>query len=138
MAPWSLMGKRFPRTCVIFGRLPAVIWRPASSPAGGDNCLCIGPAFAHAPATGYAVASNCNVSVYSGIVRLRPVVVVVAFSSLAGVLGECSTIYSPPALFFFKWRLCGAHLFHSLGQDHSTVAQRAETIVAECSPTSCV
>ena len=29
------------------------------------------------------------------------VVVVVAFSSRARILGECSTIHSPPALFFF-------------------------------------
>ena len=47
--------------------------------------------------------------------------VVVAFSSLARILGECSTIHSPPALFFFffKWRLARAHKFHSLGQDQS-------------------
>ena len=39
------------------------------------------------------------------------VVVVVAFSSRARILGECSTIHSPPALFFFffKWRLARAH-----------------------------
>ena len=44
------------------------------------------------------------------------VVVVVAFSSLARILGECSTIHSPPALlsfffffFFGKWRLARAH-----------------------------
>ena len=37
--------------------------------------------------------------------------VVVAFSWLAQILGECSTIHSPPALFFFfflKWRLARA------------------------------
>ena len=34
-------------------------------------------------------------------------VVVVAFSSLARILGECSTSHSPPAL-FFKWRLACA------------------------------
>ena len=28
--------------------------------------------------------------------------VVVAFSSRARILGECSTIHSPPALFFFQ------------------------------------
>ena len=37
--------------------------------------------------------------------------------------------------FFIKWRLARAHLFHSLGQDRSTVAQQAETTVAECSLT---
>ena len=40
--------------------------------------------------------------------------------------------------FFPKWRLARAHLFHSLGQDQSTLAQRAETTVAECSLTCCV
>ena len=30
-----------------------------------------------------------------------------------------------------KWRLAGAHKFHSLGKDQPTVAQRAETTVAE-------
>ena len=36
---------------------------------------------------------------------------VLAFSSLARILGECSTIHSLPALFFFffKWRLAHAH-----------------------------
>ena len=35
---------------------------------------------------------------------------VVAFSSLARIWGQCSTIHSPPALFFFflKWRLARA------------------------------
>ena len=35
--------------------------------------------------------------------------------------------------FFLKWRSAHAHLFHSLGQDQSTVAQRAETTVTKCS-----
>ena len=56
------------------------------------------------------------------------------FFSLARILGKCSTIHSPP---FFKWRQARAHQFHFLGQDHSTVAQRAETTVAECSTTTC-
>ena len=43
------------------------------------------------------------------------------------------------ALFFFlKWRSARAHQLHSLCQDQSTVAQRAEMTVAECSLTSCV
>ena len=60
---------------------------------------------------------------------------VVAFSSRARICGECWTIYSPPAppppffFFFFWWRLACAHWFRSLGQDQSTVAQRAETTV---------
>ena len=33
---------------------------------------------------------------------------------------------------FPAWRLARAHEFHSLGQDQSTVAQRAETTVTEC------
>ena len=40
--------------------------------------------------------------------------------------------------FFFKWRLARAYQFHYLDQDQSTVAQRAETIVIECSKTSYV
>ena len=69
----------------------------------------------------------------------------VAFSSLARILGECRTIHSPPVLFsfffsffFLKWRLARALYFHALGQDQSTVAQLAETTVAECSLTSCM
>ena len=42
---------------------------------------------------------------------------VVASSSRARILGECSTVNSPPALFFLKWRLACAHLFHSLRQE---------------------
>ena len=38
---------------------------------------------------------------------------------------------------FLKWRLAYGYYFHSLGQDQSTVAQRAETTVTECSLTSC-
>ena len=33
--------------------------------------------------------------------------------------------------FFFKWRSACAHLFHSLCQNQSTVAERTETTVAE-------
>ena len=40
--------------------------------------------------------------------------------------------------FFLKLRLARAHYFHSLSQDQSTVAQQAETTVAECSLTSFV
>ena len=66
--------------------------------------------------------------------------VVMVFSSLARILGECSTIHSLLLLFFFfvKWRLGRTHWFYSLGQDQSTVAQRAETTVAKCSLTNCV
>ena len=41
----------------------------------------------------------------------------------------------PACTFFLKWRLAHANKFHSLGQDQSTVAQRAETTVTECSLT---
>ena len=59
---------------------------------------------------------------------------VVAHSSLARILGECATIRSPPALFFFlKRRLARAQQFHTLCQDQSTVAQRAETTMVEFS-----
>ena len=44
----------------------------------------------------------------------------------------------PECAFFLKWRLARAQKFHSLCQDQSTVAQRAETTVAKCSLTSCV
>ena len=40
--------------------------------------------------------------------------------------------------FFLKWRLARAHQFYSLGQDQSTVAQQAETIVVDCSLSSCM
>ena len=69
---------------------------------------------------------------------------VVAFSSLERILGECSIIRSPSALFsssfffFLKWRLALVHYFHSLCQDQSTVAQRDEMTVAKCTPPSCV
>ena len=40
--------------------------------------------------------------------------------------------------FFLKWRSAGTHQFHFSGQDQSTVAQWAETTVADCSLTSCM
>ena len=65
--------------------------------------------------------------------------VVVALSSLARIGGECLTIHSPPALFFFfKWRLVCAHWFHSLCQDQSMVARWAQMTVVKCSLTSSV
>ena len=59
----------------------------------------------------------------------------VAFSSHVRMCGEGSTIHTPPTLFFFKWRSTCAHRFHSKGQDQSTVAQRAEMTMAQCSMT---
>ena len=40
--------------------------------------------------------------------------------------------------FVLKWRIARAHLFLSLGQDQTTVAQRVETTVTKCFLTSCV
>ena len=60
-------------------------------------------------------------------------------SSLARIWGECSNMPRLRFFFFFGGgRLTRAHWFHSLGQDPSTVAQRAEMTVAECSLASCV
>ena len=68
-------------------------------------------------------------------------VVMVALSSRASISRGGSTNYSPPAVFFFfffwKWRSARAQLFHFLGKDQSTVAQRTETITDERSLTSC-
>ena len=65
------------------------------------------------------------------------VVAVVALSVLGRILGECSTIHSPPALLFvfvcLKWRLARPHYLKCLFQDQSTVAQRAEITVTKCS-----
>ena len=62
--------------------------------------------------------------------------IMMAFCSLAGTLGEDLTIQSPPASLIKKKKRSGdqlAHIyFHFLSQDQSTVAQRAETTVAEC------
>ena len=51
--------------------------------------------------------------------------VVVAFSSYAGILGKCSTS--------FEVEISHTHKFHSLGQDQSTVAQWAEMTVTKSS-----
>ena len=49
-----------------------------------------------------------------------------------------STIHSSAAFFFKNWRLARTDFLNSLCQDQPTVAQRAETTVAECSLKSCV
>ena len=54
------------------------------------------------------------------------------FPRLPGFWGKVSMIHS------FKWRSARTHQFHFLGQDQSTVAQQAETTVAECSLMSCM
>ena len=67
--------------------------------------------------------------------------VVVDFSQACKELGEKFDNSFPACTFsssFLKWRSACAHQFHFSGQDKSTVAQRAETIVAKCSLKSCV
>ena len=72
---------------------------------------------------------------------IQVVLVMMAFSSLAKTLGEGLKSRCPPADFFFFFR-SEDQLMHTsftcLDQDPSTVAQRAEMIVAACSLTSCV
>ena len=67
---------------------------------------------------------------------------VVAFSSLARTLGQCSTIQSPLALFFsffvVEVEINSRALMPLFSQDQSTVAQRAEATAAKYSLTSCV
>ena len=55
-----------------------------------------------------------------------------AFFLLVRIFFGKALIHSPPAIFFFNWRSAQTHKFHFLGQDQSTVTQRAETTVAEC------
>ena len=66
--------------------------------------------------------------------------VVVAFSSLARIWGECSTTHSPPALFFpfFLVEISLRALIPLSTPGQSTLAQRAEMTVAECSLINCV
>ena len=62
-----------------------------------------------------------------------------AFSSHARIWGECSTIHSLPVPFFLSFEVeISLSTFLYLCQDQSTVAQRAETTVAEWSLTSCM
>ena len=62
-----------------------------------------------------------------------------ALSLPVRTFGKGLTIHSLPEVFFFccKWSVY-ANQLHFLAQDQSTVAQRQETFVAECSLTSCV
>ena len=69
------------------------------------------------------------------------VVVVVAFSSRARILGEYSTIHSRLRFFFlsfFKVEISSCTLTPLLRPDQSTVAQRAGMTVTGYSLTSCV
>ena len=65
---------------------------------------------------------------------------VVASSSLARIRGECSTVLPRPRFFSLpKVEISSRTLVPLfLGKDQSTVAQRAETTVAEWSLTNCV
>ena len=53
-------------------------------------------------------------------------------------LGEGSTFILCLCLFFLKSTYVRVHQSHFLGQDQSTVAEQAETTVAECFLVSCV
>ena len=85
-------------------------------------------------------STNKSTPYHSSLFRYVLSLHMVAFSSFARILGECSTIHSLPALLKKKKKrkLALAPLFHSLCQDQSTVAQRADTTVAGCSLTICV
>ena len=75
-----------------------------------------------------------------GAMQGMVLVVIVSFTSHARIGGEGSTKHFLPALFFFllKSKNGRANIFHFLGKVRSTLAQRAETSVGECSPASCV
>ena len=62
------------------------------------------------------------------------------FPPLANILGDCSTIHSPPAFFIFilKVEINSCTLIPLFRQGQFTVAHRAETTVAEFSLTSSV
>ena len=66
--------------------------------------------------------------------------VVVAVSQACKEFGEKFDNSFPASTFFvvLKWKSACAYQFHFSGQNQSTVAQRAETIVAKCSLKSCV
>ena len=74
------------------------------------------------------------------VVVVVVVVMVVAFSSSERFWENVRQFIPPPSLahFLLKWRLSRANKFHFLGQGQSTVAQRAETTMDECSLASCV
>ena len=54
------------------------------------------------------------------------------FLACEDFFGESSDSFPTCHFFFFNWRSAQTHKFHFLGQDQSTVTQRAETTVAEC------
>ena len=56
-----------------------------------------------------SLVSRVSLSGGGVVVVVVVVVMVVAFPSRARILGECSTIHSPLALLFLKWRLARAH-----------------------------
>ena len=68
---------------------------------------------------------------------------VVAFSSLARILGECSTSHSQLAPFFLSFssflvEISLRTLIPLFPQDRSTMSQQAETTVTECSLRNCM
>ena len=75
-------------------------------------------------------------------IMLLVIVIVMAFFLHSRIWGECSTIDFAPApfflLLFFKVEISSCTLIPFLGQDQSTVAQRAETTVTKCFLMSCM
>ena len=74
---------------------------------------------------------------YTALVVVVVVVVVEFFLACDDLSGRFDVSFLA-CTFFLKWRLARAHLFHAIGQNQSTVAQRTGTTLAECSPTSCM
>ena len=76
-------------------------------------------------------------SSFGTMMMMMMTMMMLAFFSLAIIFGRTFD-HSFPAhavfCFVFRWRIARVHEFHSLGQDQSTVAQQAQTTVAECSP----
>ena len=85
-------------------------------------------------------ADNCKIMFIEGSVSIGGRGACRLFFRACEDLGSVFDHSFPAFAFFFflQWRMDRAHKFHSLCLDQSTVAQRAETTVAECSLTNCV
>ena len=66
----------------------------------------------------------CTMASHKSFVCMHDWHVVVAFSSHVRIWGECSTIHSPPALFFFKVEISSCRLLPLFrpGSVHSSSA----------------
>ena len=83
----------------------------------------------------------CGEESFSVIFCYSLFVCVALFSRFRGFEENVRPFISRLSFFFFFFGVeisSRSNIFHSLCQDQSTVAQRAETTVAECSLTSCV